>query len=313
MISVIIPVADDWKRLSLTLSSLLAQSMDKRSWEVCLVPKDVDSGLDPLLSVFTPLLSIRCSKRHGKTRAEARNLGVEMSRGEVLVFVDCDLIQTPCFLQEHCKHHESGNSRVVVGEVRRLYFSKVEKVFGELIRNPSQYDWLLDRLPAFHVKSRPDPYFSLTRIPFKNGKNPIPWISMGTNNVSMRRSDFEALGGFDTEFQGWGYDNMELALRLYKKGVEFVYEPRAMNYHLMHPIDHKKRLQDIERNFNIFKKKHPSRELEAYWRFIQGELSIEELAWQTSQTSLPISSEKHFYREYQSLLHWLHQSHAHVS
>ena len=52
-----------------------------------------------------------------------------------------------------------------------------------------------------------------------------------TRNFSVLRSEFEAVGGFDEGFTGYGWEDIELAMRLRARGVTFDYDPEALGYH----------------------------------------------------------------------------------
>jgi GT2 family glycosyltransferase len=52
-----------------------------------------------------------------------------------------------------------------------------------------------------------------------------------TRNLSVRAEDLWAVGGFDESFPGYGWEDIELGLRLQSRGVRFVYEPDALGYH----------------------------------------------------------------------------------
>jgi hypothetical protein len=49
----------------------------------------------------------------------------------------------------------------------------------------------------------------------------IPWNLFFGGNCSVRTSDFWEAGGFDESFIGWGGEDMELAFRLYRRGLTF--------------------------------------------------------------------------------------------
>ncbi len=47
----------------------------------------------------------------------------------------------------------------------------------------------------------------------------------------MLHEDLEDVGGFDEGFTGYGWEDLEMALRMCVRGVVFEYEPRAVGYH----------------------------------------------------------------------------------
>jgi GT2 family glycosyltransferase len=58
--------------------------------------------------------------------------------------------------------------------------------------------------------------------------NPVHVI---TRNFSVRADAFRDAGGFDETFTGYGWEDIELALRLRARGTRFLWEPRARTWH----------------------------------------------------------------------------------
>ena len=65
------------------------------------------------------------------------------------------------------------------------------------------------------------------------------------------REDIFAVNGFNTDFAGWGREDSELAVRLYRLGLRRKGQPfRAACFHLWHPEHARDRL---ERNDNLLR------------------------------------------------------------
>ncbi|MBV9102388.1 MAG: hypothetical protein JO060_02295, partial [Candidatus Eremiobacteraeota bacterium] len=64
-----------------------------------------------------------------------------------------------------------------------------------------------------------------------------------TTNVSLPRSRLEALGGFNETFREYGWEDIELGLRLRFAGTQSTFNPKALVYHLKPPL----RARDVER------------------------------------------------------------------
>jgi GT2 family glycosyltransferase len=52
-----------------------------------------------------------------------------------------------------------------------------------------------------------------------------------TRNFSVRADDLWAVGGFDESFTGYGWEDIELGLRLRQHGVRLRWEPAAVTWH----------------------------------------------------------------------------------
>jgi GT2 family glycosyltransferase len=126
--------------------------------------------------------------------ARARNAGIARSRGERIIFIDDDVLVTPFFVAEHLRSHERTPAAVVRGGVI----------------NTASFDAL------------PPPMWSLG-----NYSGNFFW----TTNVSVARSRLDAVGHFTESFREYGWEDIELGLRLRKAGARSLLNPRALAYH----------------------------------------------------------------------------------
>src|SRR5690606_19986728 len=59
---------------------------------------------------------------------------------------------------------------------------------------------------------------------------------MDTGNASVRKEHLEAVGGFDPGFEGMGWHDLDLGYRLRQYGLERVFVPAAVTYHIQPPL-----------------------------------------------------------------------------
>src|ERR1700685_1500245 len=57
-----------------------------------------------------------------------------------------------------------------------------------------------------------------------------------TTNVSAPLGTIRAIGGFDESFSEYGWEDIDVGLRLRARGVKAVFNPRALAYHLKPPL-----------------------------------------------------------------------------
>ncbi len=121
--------------------------------------------------------------------ARARNVGIGRARGERIIFIDDDVLPTPVFVEEHLRSHEWAPDAVVRGAVI----------------NTESFDNL------------PPPIWS----PANYSANYF-W----TSNVSVARATLDAVGGFFEEsFTEYGWEDIELGLRLREAGARSHIQP----------------------------------------------------------------------------------------
>lgn len=163
--------------------------------------------------------------------AIARNLGVEKSQGEIIVFIDSDLVVRENFIQAHaCCLSKSSPNVFTYGRV--INTSNFE--------NPTAEPYKITDFSAA--------YFA-------------------TGNVAIHRRWLDQAGLFDTQFQLYGWEDLELGVRLKKLGLKLIKCPEAIGYHWHPPftLEQLPKLieQEIERGKMgiIFYEKHPTWEV----------------------------------------------------
>ena len=126
--------------------------------------------------------------------AAGRNNGIAHARGERIIFIDDDVLPLPNFVQEHLRSHDARPNAVVRG--------------GAI--NVEQFDRL------------PPPIWSL-----KNYSGNFFW----TTNVSVPLEALRAAGGFNQSFAEYGWEDIDVGLRLRARGIKGVFNRHALVYH----------------------------------------------------------------------------------
>ena len=253
-LSVVIPTYNRLPILRQCLQALESQVLAAplEQFEVVLVDDgstdDTVHWLDTHASAFPHVRLIR--QDHGGP-AEGRNRGVYQARGDVIVFIDSDLVVTPTFLLSHARAlqrrwHERGD---------RLCFT-----YGAVI-NTANFD-------------------APTSEPHK--PTDLSWAYFATGNVAIEREVLERSGLFDTSFRLYGWEDLELGERLRQMGVQLVRCPEAVGYH-WHPPLSLAQIPDLIRVERerakmglLFYRKHPSRRV----RFIIQYTWLHRLLWE---------------------------------
>jgi glycosyltransferase involved in cell wall biosynthesis len=203
MLSVVVTTYNRVEILEKALVALLDQRTDE-AYEVLVVDDgstDATPALIEALQADHPHL--RCVAQPNQGRARARNTGIREAKGEFLCYVDSDVVVVPTFVQAHLDAHRAAQAKRPGGEVF---------VQGHSV-NVDDFDRLTEaRVPPF------DP----SRAFFD------------TKNVSIRRRILEAAGGFDTGFVEYGWEDLELGVRLKAMGVGIVRSNEALGFHY-HP------------------------------------------------------------------------------
>jgi glycosyltransferase involved in cell wall biosynthesis len=180
-VSVVLPTFDRGSVLALTLPGLAQQALSRGQFEILLID---DGSTDDTRAVAERLggPSLRYLRFGHAGRAGARNRALDAARGDVLVFLDDDAFVPPGFLEAHRAMHDGDAHCMATG-------------------------------PIVHVAEAPRGVPSVA--PWRGyHRNPFP-----TGNASVRRDHALAVGGFDESLRLYGWEDVEFATRLVRRGL----------------------------------------------------------------------------------------------
>ncbi|MNX63616.1 Chondroitin synthase [compost metagenome] len=214
-LSVVVTTYNRASILAKCLDALLHQEGDP-SYEVLVVDDgstdETPAMLDALMAAHAHL---RVYSQPNGGRASARNSGIREARGEYLCYVDSDVFVAPGFVKAHLDAHASFQRRTA--GARRAAGAPSDKHRDCFVQGLSVNISKLE--DAFQVAVPP---FDPSRAFFD------------TKNVSLRRAWLSEVGGFDTGFVEYGWEDLELGVRLKEKGLTIVRSREAFGFHF-HP------------------------------------------------------------------------------
>ena len=126
--------------------------------------------------------------------ARARNAGIARARGERIIFIDDDVLPIPVFVAQHLRSHARAPEAIVRGAVI----------------NTESFERL--PVPAWTPANYSANFF---------------W----TSNVSVPLQTLRAVGNFTESFGEYGWEDIELGLRLRAAGVRGVFNRYALAFH----------------------------------------------------------------------------------
>ena len=216
-ISVIIPTynckSEKKNCIEIVLRSLLNQTL--KAFEVIIVDNATnDDTLTSLLPLFDLLSEqtiginlVRCELRGNKCLA--RNMGAEVAKNEILVFMDDDsVLMTNCALE------------LISNKLHRHQFACGTKRYWTILYWDSEKALIESRANRFdYLKSIAHLPCGLKRGSGMRDLNEFTWIACFG---AIWKDDFKEIGGFDINYLGWGRHDMDLMLRLLVKGFSFI-------------------------------------------------------------------------------------------
>jgi glycosyltransferase involved in cell wall biosynthesis len=233
-LTVITPTYNRQPILAKCLTALENQTFD--SYELLVVDDGSSDGtVEWLAANAAQFPHVRVVQQaHGGITA-ARNRGVTEAKGDVVVFVDSDVVVTPSFLQIHVSAHQEAIDR---GQ---------EKVFtyGRLIATSNFAD----------PTSEPAKITDFSAAYFE------------TNNVAIGKRWLIEAGLFDSDFTQYGWEDLEMGVRLKAMGLELIKCPEAIGYHWHKQFSTDEFPNMIEKEIQrgrmgvVFYQKHPTMEV----------------------------------------------------
>lgn len=205
-VSVIVPTYNRRNRLQRLLQTLEQVRPQVSQFEVVVAVDGANDGTREMLAAIESAYPLRVVEQANQGPAAARNNAISVASGEVLLFLDDDVVPAPGLIERHLEVHARDSQAVVI---------------GAMLAPPglSLTPWL--RWEAAMVKKQ---YDAMTAGEWA----PTP-RQFYTANASVRRDHALAAGGFDPRFTR--AEDVEFAFRLGARGLRFYFEPDARVFH----------------------------------------------------------------------------------
>ena len=254
LISVVIPT---YNRLPILRKCLLALENQIfinhiHNYEIVIVDDgSTDGTTEWLKSNIDTFPHLRLFEQSHGGPARGRNLGVEKSNGDLIIFIDSDLVVDKYFLMNHVNSLTQAWKR----QLNRKCFTYGSVINTSNFKNPT--------IETFKFQD-------------------LSWAYFATGNVAIDKKVLEKSGLFDTSFRLYGWEDLELGERLRNMGVKLIKCPKAIGYH-WHPaltLDQIPNLIRIEKERAkmglVFYRKHPTLRV----KFIIQYTFIHRLLWE---------------------------------
>jgi GT2 family glycosyltransferase/peptidoglycan/xylan/chitin deacetylase (PgdA/CDA1 family) len=235
--SVIVPT---YERRDLVLEAVkaLARQEFDHPFEVVVIVDGSRDGTAEALKRTSWSIPVRVVEQTNQGLARARNRGAAEAAGEILLFLDDDMIADPHLLAEHERSQRDGVD-VVLGHVPLHPDSPPGFVSGGVA------NWAEER-----SRRLARPGAALTLHDLVGGQ------------LSVSRATFDSVGGFDVQFTrdgSFGNEDLDFGYRLRRSGFRCAFNPAAISWqrYVVAPAQLLRRLRDVGRADVAFARKHP--------------------------------------------------------
>jgi glycosyltransferase involved in cell wall biosynthesis len=194
--------------LERVLDACFEQTVDEGEYEIVLVNDGSTDATDDVIEQARKRATCRFDTidQPNSGLAKGRNAGIARAAGDRIIFIDDDVLPLPNFVEEHLRSDSRAPKSIVRGGAINV------EDFNEL----------------------PPPIWSL-----KHYSGNFFW----TTNVSVPLATIREIGGFNESFAEYGWEDIDVGLRLRFAGVRAVFNPKALVYH----YKPRPRSQNVER------------------------------------------------------------------
>ncbi len=186
--------------------------------------------------------------------AKTRNHLVKEAKGKYIIFIDSDVIPSQNLIKNHLESLLSEKNIICQGSL--ILSSNLENISAKKF----------------------NPFTDFSRAYFD------------TANVSVEKEKIIAAGYFDENFTGYGWEDLELGIRLKKSGLKIVRNKKAYAYHYQPGLS----LDDMDkliikekeraRGAVYFAKKHPSFEVKLMTQITSFHLQLDKMLEKITNT-----------------------------
>ncbi len=205
--SVVLPTYNRIARLKQVLSGFEQQTYPLSDFEVIVVSDGSSDGTHEFLETIETPLHLTLIAQPNQGVSVARNRGVAEASGEIILFIDDDVVPKPQLITEHLRLHNSNDGDVVI--------------LGTVLPPPDfsltpWSQWEQDKLLQLYERMSTGAVEMSARYYF-------------SGNSSLSRRLILACGGFDPNFRR--AEDVEFGYRLGEQDVKFLFNEQAAGYH----------------------------------------------------------------------------------
>jgi glycosyltransferase involved in cell wall biosynthesis len=223
--SIIIPTFNRRVILQKALVALAKSTISFDDFEVVVVDDGSTDDTNAMITALDMPYKLVYERQERKGPASARNRAIGLAQGEIMIFIDSDIVVVPEFVGAHLAVHRQPRV-VAVG-------------------------------PVVHTNDLDNPDSASFRI------TDLSRAFFATGNASVAKQHLLRAGLFDEDFDQYGWEDLELGHRLQKLGLRRVKVPEAIGYHYKEGLTvssipkHRQRERERGRMAVVFYEKDP--------------------------------------------------------
>jgi len=224
-VSVVIPTYERAAKLERLLSALEKQTY--KNFETIVV----DDGSTDTTGEVAKNRPVKYVRLPHRGRVYAKNYGAKEAKGSVVLFLDDDVITSPKLVHEHARLHGPSDVGVVGGSLvaPRQHVDVADQQYEDHLLKR-----IWDIVVYLGMKNETGRILpngvTVDNFEPKGGVREVNCVPGG--NMSVRKSAFEEVGGFDLCYYGVAYrEETDLCVRIQRRGYRVIFNPNAVVLH----------------------------------------------------------------------------------
>ena len=210
-LSVVIPTLNRARLLARTIDRIENQTISRDLYEVIVVDNASTDDTHLVLGEKSREYSnLKFLYQPKPGAAPTRNAGLRQATGEIVLFIDNDILAEPELVARHLEYHSRYPNASIIGDVITPWNENTDP-FLRYLRHRGIYN------------------------PYTITSGPMDFSYYHTGNVSTRRAALMGVGGFNEEFFIYGMEDIELGYRLQKAGCLMIHGEQARAIHHYFP------------------------------------------------------------------------------
>lgn len=205
-VSLILPAKNEGRNVQSTIESAL-QVKTNVPFEIIVVDDGSTDGCCDFITSFKCPHTIQFVRTAGIGAARARNLGAEQSKGEYLIFCDSHLYFEDYWIDRLLEPISTGLADAATPGIAPVNTPYVVG-FGQTLTSQLGTSWNRRQQTSFPTAILPGGCFIISRNAFFD------------------------VGGFDHGFHVWGYEDVEISIKLWLFGYKCYVQPDVKVLHL---------------------------------------------------------------------------------
>jgi peptidoglycan/xylan/chitin deacetylase (PgdA/CDA1 family)/glycosyltransferase involved in cell wall biosynthesis len=242
--SIVIPTHQRRETVVRMVRALARQELD--DYEAIVAVDGSTDGTAAALRDLSLPFPLKVVEQDNLGAGAARNAGAAAAEGEILLFLDDDMEADPRLLLEHDRSHREG----------------ADVVLGDLPLHPDSPHNLLSWGVGLWASDR--------RKRLTSPGAEIGMSDLLTGQISVGRSTYEEMGGFDGEMTRgglFGGEDTDFGYRVARDGLRMVFNPDAITYQYydVDPALYLRRVREAARSGQELALKHPEQRSRIDW------------------------------------------------